>query len=193
MLNTRAPRRPWSKTEDAIIIKLVKKHGRSWSKIANDLEAQSSSGHVRTGKQCRERWHNHLNPDVNKDPWSVRTCWFILLCQSNYVSVYLFICILFLLVLVVVVVFGYLFLSLVPYGHLLLRCFSYNCHVLSPLFWHLFRLPTIRPFCTHQPSLYLYLFFNVPFPFRECLNPTTAPLLPIPLFPLYLPLRIETA
>ena len=22
------------------------------------------------GKQCRERWHNHLNPDVNKKPWT---------------------------------------------------------------------------------------------------------------------------
>lgn len=20
--------------------------------------------------QCRERWHNHLNPDINKDAWS---------------------------------------------------------------------------------------------------------------------------
>lgn len=24
----------------------------------------------RIGKQCRERWHNHLNPDINKEPWS---------------------------------------------------------------------------------------------------------------------------
>jgi hypothetical protein len=24
----------------------------------------------RIGKQCRERWHNHLNPDINKEEWS---------------------------------------------------------------------------------------------------------------------------
>ena len=24
----------------------------------------------RKGKQCRERWHNHLNPDINKEAWS---------------------------------------------------------------------------------------------------------------------------
>ncbi len=24
----------------------------------------------RSGKQCRERWHNHLDPHINKLPWS---------------------------------------------------------------------------------------------------------------------------
>jgi len=24
----------------------------------------------RIGKQCRERWHNHLNPHINKSPWT---------------------------------------------------------------------------------------------------------------------------
>ena len=24
----------------------------------------------RIGKQCRERWHNHLNPNISKAPWS---------------------------------------------------------------------------------------------------------------------------
>ena len=24
----------------------------------------------RIGKQCRERWHNHLNPDIRKDAWT---------------------------------------------------------------------------------------------------------------------------
>ena len=26
--------------------------------------------HDRSGKQCRERWINHLDPDINKDKWS---------------------------------------------------------------------------------------------------------------------------
>ena len=24
----------------------------------------------RSGKQCRERWHNHLDPSINKDNWT---------------------------------------------------------------------------------------------------------------------------
>ncbi len=24
----------------------------------------------RTGKQCRERWHNHLDPNINKNAWT---------------------------------------------------------------------------------------------------------------------------
>ena len=24
----------------------------------------------RTGKQCRERWYNHLDPHISKEPWS---------------------------------------------------------------------------------------------------------------------------
>jgi hypothetical protein len=27
-------------------------------------------GTTRTGKQCRERWHNQLDPDISKAPWS---------------------------------------------------------------------------------------------------------------------------
>lgn len=39
-------------------------HGpKRWSLIASHLKG-------RIGKQCRERWHNHLNPSVKKDAWS---------------------------------------------------------------------------------------------------------------------------
>ncbi len=30
----------------------------------------SENFHNRKGKQCRERWHNHLNPNIKKDKWS---------------------------------------------------------------------------------------------------------------------------
>jgi len=36
---------------------------KKWSKCAEYLAGRS-------GKQCRERWHNHLDPDINKNPWS---------------------------------------------------------------------------------------------------------------------------
>jgi len=55
---------PWTKEEDETVIQLVKKHGqKQWSFIAKQLQG-------RLGKQCRERWYNHLNPDIKKCEWS---------------------------------------------------------------------------------------------------------------------------
>ena len=63
-------RRPWTKDEDTAIITLVQLHGtKKWSLIADSLrETYNVEG--RTGKQCRERWHNHLDPNINKRPWT---------------------------------------------------------------------------------------------------------------------------
>jgi Myb-like DNA-binding protein FlbD len=33
----------------------------------------------RVGKQCRERWHNHLNPDINKTQLSEQEKWILYL------------------------------------------------------------------------------------------------------------------
>jgi hypothetical protein len=45
-------------------LKLVEKHGpQKWTHIAEQLPG-------RIGKQCRERWHNHLNPAIKKTQWS---------------------------------------------------------------------------------------------------------------------------
>ncbi|XVF16384.1 hypothetical protein REPUB_Repub10bG0026800 [Reevesia pubescens] len=54
----------WTPSEDRLLVKLVTRHGtKKWSQIANILSG-------RVGKQCRERWHNHLRPDIKKDSWS---------------------------------------------------------------------------------------------------------------------------
>ncbi|KAF3336613.1 MYB transcription factor-like protein [Carex littledalei] len=54
----------WTLEEDRRLIKLVEKHGiRKWSHIAQMLPG-------RIGKQCRERWHNHLRPNIKKDSWN---------------------------------------------------------------------------------------------------------------------------
>ncbi|GJR04163.1 transcription factor MYB119-like protein [Tanacetum coccineum] len=46
------------------LLRLVKLHGeRKWAHIAEQMID-------RAGKQCRERWHNHLRPDIKKDIWS---------------------------------------------------------------------------------------------------------------------------
>jgi len=56
---------PWTPSEDERLKALVTQHGASrWSFIASQL------GSERLGKQCRERWHNHLSPELQKAPWS---------------------------------------------------------------------------------------------------------------------------
>src|SRR3546814_790481 len=50
-------KRCWTGEEDEQLVHLVTVHGTgNWSVIAEQLGN-------RTGKQCRERWHNHLNPE----------------------------------------------------------------------------------------------------------------------------------
>jgi len=40
---------------------------KRWTFVAQKLkETYKIAG--RTGKQCRERWHNHLDPYIKKDP-----------------------------------------------------------------------------------------------------------------------------
>jgi len=47
---------PWSQAEDAKLKDLIKEHGpEKWAHIAATMR-------TRSGKQCRERWHNHLDP-----------------------------------------------------------------------------------------------------------------------------------
>ncbi|XP_023516757.1 transcription factor MYB98-like [Cucurbita pepo subsp. pepo] len=54
----------WTIEEDRLLVQLVEQYGvRKWSHIAQMLPG-------RIGKQCRERWHNHLRPDIKKDTWS---------------------------------------------------------------------------------------------------------------------------
>ncbi|XAR60720.1 hypothetical protein NMG60_11034201 [Bertholletia excelsa] len=54
----------WTEEEDRKLVKLVKQYGvKKWAQIAEKMVG-------RAGKQCRERWHNHLRPDIKKDTWS---------------------------------------------------------------------------------------------------------------------------
>ena len=57
-------RKPWHDTEDATLRALVNvlSVGR-WADLARQM------GTDRTGKQCRERWHNPLSPAVDKNEW----------------------------------------------------------------------------------------------------------------------------
>ena len=54
----------WTEEEDSMLRSLVGQNGpRKWSSIARKLQG-------RMGKQCRERWHNHLDPNIKKGPWT---------------------------------------------------------------------------------------------------------------------------
>jgi hypothetical protein len=54
----------WTAEEDSIVTELVNHYGpHHWSVIASHLPG-------RIGKQCRERWHNHLNPNIRHDDWT---------------------------------------------------------------------------------------------------------------------------
>eukprot|EP00516_Mucochytrium_quahogii_P007574 CAMPEP_0203749646 /NCGR_PEP_ID=MMETSP0098-20131031/4129_1 /ASSEMBLY_ACC=CAM_ASM_000208 /TAXON_ID=96639 /ORGANISM=" , Strain NY0313808BC1" /LENGTH=612 /DNA_ID=CAMNT_0050638735 /DNA_START=297 /DNA_END=2135 /DNA_ORIENTATION=+ len=55
---------PWTRDEDELLAKLVKEYGpKKWSVIAAHVPG-------RIGKQCRERWLNHLDSSVKKSPWT---------------------------------------------------------------------------------------------------------------------------
>ena len=47
-----------------MVTRLVGQYGpKRWSLIASNLPG-------RTGKQCRERWHNQLDPNIKKEGWT---------------------------------------------------------------------------------------------------------------------------
>jgi hypothetical protein len=54
---------PWTKEEDQIIIDCIDAGITKWSEIAERIPG-------RIGKQCRERWFNHLDPSLKKGNWT---------------------------------------------------------------------------------------------------------------------------
>ena len=57
----------WTKEEDAALIALIEASGggseAKWCQVGVAMEGRSA-------KQCRERWLNHLSPDVSKQKWT---------------------------------------------------------------------------------------------------------------------------
>jgi hypothetical protein len=62
----------WTKEEDKMLLQMVK--GVSifdWNEIASSLAPLSPANYPKkTAKQCRERWHNRLNPTIKQSPWT---------------------------------------------------------------------------------------------------------------------------
>ena len=58
---------PWTQKEDGILIQIIKEKGiKHWKDIAKELNARTGFKYYRHGKQCRERWINHLDPDISR-------------------------------------------------------------------------------------------------------------------------------
>lgn len=57
-------KKTWTATEDVTLTEAVARLGQTgWSNFSNVLPG-------RTGKQCRDRWYNHLRPMVKKGDWT---------------------------------------------------------------------------------------------------------------------------
>jgi hypothetical protein len=64
VLNPLLVKGSWTREEDMMIMQFVNEKGtKDWTKLATLLPG-------RIGKQCRERWRNHLDPGVNREPWT---------------------------------------------------------------------------------------------------------------------------
>ncbi|KAK1941948.1 Myb-related protein A [Phytophthora citrophthora] len=71
-------KRPWSEEEDLRVLELVEKYGANkWAVIASYLKN-------RNGKQCRERWHNQLNPSIKKTSWTKEEDAIIIAMQAHF-------------------------------------------------------------------------------------------------------------
>lgn len=66
-------KRLWLPEEDDVLGRIVKVQGPgNWAYIAKHLPG-------RIGKQCRERWYNHLCPSIKKAEWSLEEKWVLFL------------------------------------------------------------------------------------------------------------------
>ena len=73
---------PWTPAEDALLQQLVTEYGLQdrAQKSADSAVTEEPSGWaqlssrlgLRTSKQCRERWRNHLDPQLRKGAWGIQ-------------------------------------------------------------------------------------------------------------------------
>ena len=63
---------PWTPQEDELLLRIIgeKGHTRKWKEIAEELNARSDLEVYRHGRQCRERWNNHLDPTILRNPFT---------------------------------------------------------------------------------------------------------------------------
>ncbi|CAD8170919.1 unnamed protein product [Paramecium pentaurelia] len=90
MLKLPLQQAPWTFDEDNLLQKIIQdfqsqNKGNKWSQIATALNKANDQQVHRNGKQCRERWNNHLNPNINRNPWQLSED-LDLMCQAKEIG-----------------------------------------------------------------------------------------------------------
>jgi hypothetical protein len=72
----------WSKFEDDVILKYVYDKEQSnehmmWRFLSDQLNDRS-------GKSCRERWYNHLDPRIKRTDWSTEEQWVVFIMRNEF-------------------------------------------------------------------------------------------------------------
>jgi len=69
---SKSTRKTWNDEEDSILMQIISELGsKKWSSISKEHNNRAhNSKSIRKGKHCRERWTNHLNPELLKGPWT---------------------------------------------------------------------------------------------------------------------------
>lgn len=71
-LEQRPEKQAWQTWEDELLKSIILAEGtKHWTSIAKALNDRAhNSVPMRHGKQCRERWYNHLDPNLRKGNWT---------------------------------------------------------------------------------------------------------------------------
>ena len=73
----KSSKRAWDDAQDANLMALIADIGpQQWEQISAKMPG-------RTGKQCRERWHNQLNPLLKKQRWSIQEEWVLFILHQT--------------------------------------------------------------------------------------------------------------
>ena len=82
------PRRNWTENEDKAIVEIVQEVGTNWTKVATALKDKYNivgrQALLRSPKQCRERFINHLNSDRNYEDWDIEEICTLFTCYRMY-------------------------------------------------------------------------------------------------------------
>lgn len=70
--NKACKRCTWSEAEDQLLLAMATKETNvDWAEVANAMRSvEPRRGPTKTAKQCRERWHNRVNPIIKQEPWT---------------------------------------------------------------------------------------------------------------------------
>ncbi|CAD8115692.1 unnamed protein product [Paramecium sonneborni] len=74
-------RKNWRPEEDKALLEICKTQNYNWRRVSKQM---ISMGYKRSGKSCKERFHNQLNPYINKDQWTQNEVDKLFELQSKY-------------------------------------------------------------------------------------------------------------